>query len=329
MNLDVQRACAIEAVLRASKVCTRVQNELLSEGTHTKADASPVTVADYAAQAIVNHLLSEQTTDFAIVAEEESGALRQPTNHALRRAVINAVQSSLPTLSDISAIDAIDIGQCDGLDRSMYWTLDPIDGTKGFLRRDQYAVALALIVDGQVELGVLGCPNLPLDPNGPHGERGCLFIASRGKGTVVRGLTSAAERPIRVSNITDPSHARLCESVEKAHSSQSQSAQVAKLLGIEHEPHRIDSQCKYGAVARGEASIYLRLPTRKDYIEKIWDHAAGVCVIEEAGGMVSDIHGSPLDFSCGRLLENNTGVIVTNKHLHAAVVESVGCVLGL
>jgi len=40
------------------------------------------------------------------------------------------------------------------------WTLDPIDGTKGFLRREQYAIALAFIRDGRVELGVLGCPEL-------------------------------------------------------------------------------------------------------------------------------------------------------------------------
>ena len=39
-----------------------------------------------------------------------------------------------------------------------FWTLDPIDGTKGFLRRDQYAIALAYVVDGVVQLGVLGCP---------------------------------------------------------------------------------------------------------------------------------------------------------------------------
>jgi 3'-phosphoadenosine 5'-phosphosulfate (PAPS) 3'-phosphatase len=41
------------------------------------------------------------------------------------------------------------------------WTLDPIDGTKGFLRGWQYAVCLALLVDARVELGVIGCPNLP------------------------------------------------------------------------------------------------------------------------------------------------------------------------
>jgi 3'(2'), 5'-bisphosphate nucleotidase len=42
--------------------------------------------------------------------------------------------------------------------------LDPIDGTKGFLRGGQYAIHLALIVDVRLELGVIGCPNLPFNP---------------------------------------------------------------------------------------------------------------------------------------------------------------------
>lgn len=62
------------------------------------------------------------------------------------------------------------------------WTVDPIDGTKGFLRRDQYAICLALIIDGHVQLGVMGCPNLLVDYKEKEGERGCLFVAVRGQG---------------------------------------------------------------------------------------------------------------------------------------------------
>lgn len=62
------------------------------------------------------------------------------------------------------------------------WALDPIDGTKGFLRGEQFAVCLALIVDGQVQLGVMGCPNLPIDAANQDGEKGCLFITVKGQG---------------------------------------------------------------------------------------------------------------------------------------------------
>jgi 3'(2'), 5'-bisphosphate nucleotidase len=87
---------------------------------------------------------------------------------------------------------------------------------------------------------------------------------------------------------------------------------------------RVDSQAKYAIVAQGEASIYLRLPTRRDYREKIWDHAAGSIMVEEAGGRVSDVTGRPLDFSRGRRLEDNRGVVATNGPIHDAVIRVVG-----
>ena len=74
-------------------------------------------------------------------------------------------------------------------------------------------------------------------------------------------------RDIHVDQATTKQDLAFCESVEKAHTSQSDSAKIADLLGITKEPVRIDSQCKYAVVARGDASIYLRLPTRR-YQEK-------------------------------------------------------------
>ena len=125
----------------------------------------------------------------------------------------------------------------------------------------------------------------------------------------------------------DPSEARFCESVESAHSSHGDAAQIAQHLGITAESVRMDSQAKYAAVGRGEASIYMRLPTRADYQEKIWDHAAGSIVVEEAGGRVTDITGKPLDFTLGRTLKTNRGIVATNGRLHDAVVKAIGQVL--
>jgi 3'(2'), 5'-bisphosphate nucleotidase len=87
----------------------------------------------------------------------------------------------------------------------------------------------------------------------------------------------------------------------------------------------MDSQAKYGIVARGEATIYLRVPSpsEKDYREKIWDHAAGSIIAEEAGGKVTDVLGRPLDFSCGAKMKKNQGVIVTNGILHDVVLEAL------
>ena len=65
------------------------------------------------------------------------------------------------------------------------WALDPVDGTKGFLRGGQYAVCLALMVDGKVTVGAMGCPNLPIDPANPGGMQGLLFSAVKGGGASV------------------------------------------------------------------------------------------------------------------------------------------------
>ena len=93
--------------------------------------------------------------------------------------------------------------------------------------------------------------------------------------------------------------------------------------GISSPPMRIDSQAKYAVVARGEADLYLRLPTRVDYSEKIWDHAAGALIVTEAGGAVTDIRGLPLEFNHGVALAANRGVIVSNGRLHDRVIEAI------
>ena len=182
--------------------------------------------------------------------------------------------------------------------------------------------ALALVEDGEVRLGVLGCPNLPT----AGGGRGALFVADDA-GCVVFAGDGGGPSPVTVTHPDVLADARFCESVESGHSDHDQAAEIASRLGIRADPYRIDSQCKYGAVARGDASIYLRLPTRPGYREKIWDHAAGTLVVERAGGRVTDVSGAPLEFGRGRTLDRNRGVIATDGRFHDRVLEAVAAVL--
>ena len=71
------------------------------------------------------------------------------------------------------------------------------------------------------------------------------------------------------------------------------------------------------------ADVYLRLPTRADYREKIWDHAAGALIVTEAGGRVTDVDGRPLDFTRGSSLLDNRGVLATNGLLHDRVLKAI------
>lgn len=139
-------------------------------------------MADYGAQAIVNNMIRAQFPEDAIVGEEDSQELRnQPT---LQERILKHVQPlTLPSPIDTteSLLNWIDVGGAAGGDKGRCWALDPIDGTKGFLRAEQFAVALGLLVDGQVQLGVLGCPNLCLSAN--ESEIGYLVYAIRGHGS--------------------------------------------------------------------------------------------------------------------------------------------------
>ena len=327
MSLDLSQEApiAVAAVRAASRVCRSVQHRLVEGQTLEKSDKSPVTIADFASQAIALSLLQASSTVPRCVGEEDASALRGGEAAPLLAGVVEHARTELgESASETAVLDAIDLGNHEPHDPlgEVYWTLDPIDGTKGFLRGEQYAVALGLIDSGRVVLGVLGCPNLDIE--GVAGP-GCVVLATRDGGAVALPLSgeSLEGRAVRVSSEAEASACRFVEWVESGDSDQSRSQAVAKALGMSVEPYRIDSQCKYAAVADGLAEVYLRLPTRKGYQEKIWDHAAGMIVVEEAGGTVTDVHGQPLDFTRGKTLAANAGIIATHGPLHDRVVAAV------
>jgi len=318
MDHSRELEAAFGAVCAAARITRAVQERLVAEDTYEKKDRSPVTVADWASQAVVTAHLHQALPALPLVGEEDAAALRDPANEALRDTVFELVRGEVHHhASGDEILRWIDQGNAAPCER--FWTLDPIDGTKGFLRGEQYAIALGLIENGEVVLGAMACPQM-----GP----GLVFTALRGHGARVAELDQHSDSSkISVQAPASLSQYRFCESVEAAHSSHSHAAQIADRLGIATAPVRLDSQAKYATVAKGDAQIYLRLPTRADYRERIWDHAAGAIVVQEAGGTVTDAYGAPLDFSRGRLLENNRGIIASAGH-HDEIVRAVGAVLG-
>ena len=308
----------MSAVFRAAQLCQQVQVDMVNTDAVEKADRSPVTVADFGSQALICQAISEAFPADIIVAEEDSQALQE--NPQLMQRVTGYVDRFAAGISsDQTVRDWIDRGG--GKVGGRFWTLDPIDGTKGFLRGDQYAIALALIVDGEVKLGVLGCPNLPQRLDDPQAQRGCLFVAERDKGTQILPLDGQDSKRIHISQATH----RFAESVESIHSDLDTHAQIAQQVGIIDPPIRMDGQGKYGVLARGEASVYIRLPNpaTPDYRECIWDHAAGMIAVEEAGGMVTDVDGRTLDFSQGRRMIANRGILATNGDLHSQLLDCI------
>jgi len=320
---EVERQVAVEAVAKACRLCEAVRQGVPAKRALSKKDRSPVTVADFGSQALICRSLAQAFGRDPVAAEEDSTALRSEAGAATRAMVIQHVAAIWPGLSDQDVLDAIDRGGHEGGATGRFWALDPVDGTKGFLRDGQYAVALALIEDGVVKLAVLGCLRLPAGPANPAGPRGRLFLAVRGQGAMERGLDHGEWEPVKTAPAADPAGMILCESVEPGHSSHADAARVAELMGARRPPLRMDSQCKYAAVARGDATAYLRLPTRPDYFETVWDHAAGSLVVTEAGGRVTDVRGRELVFSAGRRLKFNGGIVASNGALHSPLLAAV------
>ncbi|CAN1854266.1 PAP-specific phosphatase HAL2-like [Linum perenne] len=146
-------------------------------------------------------------------------------------------------------------------------------------------------------------------------DKGCVVYAKRGSG----------EAWVRVSTVDNPELATFCEPVEKANSSHSFTAGLAQSVGLRKEPLRVYSMVKYATIARGHAEVFMKF-ARTGYKEKIWDHAAGVVIVQEAGGVVTDAGGRPLDFSGGgAYLEGlDRGIIASSgAELHGKIIEAV------
>lgn len=372
-ELSKELEVAVKAVHMACMLCQRVQECLVSE-THestdqqvqSKDDNSPVTVADWSVQATISWVLSEAfgRENVSIVAEEDVEVLAKArsadllknvvktVNHCLAKAPLLGLEAPSRPLGTREVLNAISRCNSRGGQSGRFWVLDPVDGTLGFVRGDQYAIGLALIEDGEPVIGVLGCPNYPMkkdwlsyqngyrrllsrltSPTSEAYAKGSVIYARKGSGkawmqTLLHGdkkfVWPNSARQIKVSSIGNPAMATFCEPVEKANSSHSFTAGLAHSVGMRNQPLRLYSMVKYAAIARGDAEVFMKF-ARTGYKEKIWDHAAGVVIIEEAGGVVTDAGGQPLDFSKGIYLEGlDRGIVAcAGAGLHEKILSAV------
>jgi len=319
---------ALDAVRDASLVCRTVQRTMDAVRAITKDDSSPVTIADYASQAVVAHTLRGRLPGtLHLVGEETSAYLRNPEHATLLAGTVEAAREVWPEADDDWLLEAVDLGAGEP-NPSGFWTLDPIDGTKGFLRGHQYSVCLAYIEHGQVIIGVLGCPNLARDFSVEFDERdgaGSIYWCIRGQGVWELPCThSGSERPVKIERLPHASPTiSYCESVDSSHTYREAVMSVMEAVGASGEPSRLDGQGKYAVVARGQVDAHVRLPRKRPYVERIWDHAPGALIAAEAGCSVSDARGEPLDFSHGRGLEKNIGIVVAPPALHGRIVGAI------
>lgn len=221
----------------------------------TKDDASPVTAADMAAQQVIAAALAQLDPLWPIVSEEARAA-----DWSQRRLW------------------------------SRYWLVDPLDGTREFVKRNgEFTVNIALIDNHQTVLGVVLAP-----------VTGELYVAARGHGAWLQREVDGDWQRIIARPLAQPAVA----AGSRSHGG-SQQVMLQQLVGDDCELVPLGSSLKFCLIARGAADIYLRLgPTSE------WDTAAAQCVLEEAGGAVLDLSGQPFRYNRGESLLNPEFVAV-------------------
>lgn len=243
------------------------------------------------AQALLNRYLKEYFPLDSVISEEDSGSVKDALK--MIKLCNNFLPNDLQFANEAEFVDCLDWNPRHPTRR---WTIDPIDGTKGYLRNDQYAICIALLENNIPIFSVLGCPNL---------DSGKIFYAEKHKGSYEASLDSLQFTPIHC----DPNSKVLCRSVETGHGDMDKVSQVSRRINF--ATCQMDSQCKYVMVATGRAGLYLRYSCTGT-VEKIWDHAPGYLLVLEAGGTVCDENGKEIDFSSNRLI-SNSGVLSSSN----------------
>ena len=313
----------IRGLRQAANLVEQIRRETVVSPL-TKEDLSPVTVADFAVQALVARLLAKAFPHDPLVAEESSKSLKNSQGKEILETAAHLVKQFFHDATAQTVAEWIDRGT--GEPSQRFWTMDPIDGTKGFLRGEQFAIALALIEKGVVTVGILACPNLKKGREPDIGGAGTLAVGVRGHGSWHTSLKEPrAFLPLKVSTRREPSEAIFLRSFESRHTDRQRMERVMKKLGTSPQPIFMDSLATYVFLASGIADLLARLPTtpKPQHRECIWDQAPGAIIVQEAGGTVTDFEGKNLDYSKGRILTASRGILVSNTHLHAAALEAL------
>lgn len=332
------------AVLRASILTKNIQSTVKEI---SKDDDSPVTIADFAAQAIIIGTLHHAFPNDCFLGEESSKALR--ADEQLCSKVYNLVRETAmstppdPEVIKIPCPDTtgemlawIDLGGSgQGGGEGRFWVMDPVDGTAAFLRGQQYAVSLALIENGREVVGVLGCPNISPDMTRVTEDDvdtvgfGIMLTAVRGQGATwgtmtPQGLHELKALPLQSPEPRLPSKLHIVGCTACNVTRHDQIAQLAAKFQVKFPDTQIwSSHIRYAALIVGDANAHFWIPAGPSSKMYIWDHAGSQLIFTEFGGKVTDLDGKPVDFGAGRALNRNEGLIVAREDIYEPVLAAM------
>ncbi|KAG6037557.1 hypothetical protein E4U41_004928 [Claviceps citrina] len=367
--MDSPYAKELSLCIRAIQAAARLSQSLISprqdKGALEKDDLSPVTVADFAVQALLIATVRRSFPEDGFVGEEDASALRDNDAllgrvwHLLREEVVVEEEErekeqdgsrgiALPESKD-HLCELLDLAGRQGPSKTgRTWIFDPIDGTKTYLRGELYAINMALLVDGTQTVACVGCPNMAVDAAAPltdgdvdaHGQ-GCIVYAVRGHGAFATPMH--APRPLagrdhdhlrRLPPVSPGSESDIrfvsCVSpmVDSALDGGALHAEIATRLGAPFPGCNLLAWVlRWTTLALGLANTTVWVYKRRDRRGKVWDHAGAMLLFEETGGKITDLAGRDMDLTAGRSMVANFGFVAAPRHLHGRVISLVRDVL--
>jgi 3'(2'), 5'-bisphosphate nucleotidase len=230
-------------------------------------------VRDLAGQA-GEKILEIYNTEFSVEEKDDQSPLTA-ADMASHNVIVKGLEQltpEIPVLSEESA--KIPFEERSGWET--YWLIDPLDGTKEFIKRNgEFTVNIALIHQGVPVLGVVYVP-----------VSGVTYAGCEGKGSV-KEVPGEGEKVIKVRKL---SQGPIAVVGSRSHRGESLEAWLAKVG--EHEIVSMGSSLKICLVADGSADVYPRLGLTSE-----WDTAAAHCVVEQAGGFLTDTEMKPLRYN--------------------------------
>lgn len=194
------------------------------------------------------------------------------------------------------------------LDKSRVWMVDPMDGTSGFIAGNgDFAVQIGLADNGVCVMGVVYQP-----------LTGVLYRAVLGQGTWIERPEFSSDRAL-VSAQAELSNMRLAAS--RSHRSPRMNRVVSR-LGFKEEIRRGSVGIKIGLIVERQCDVYIHLSPRT----KQWDTCAPQLILTEAGGQLTDLFGTPLNYNVAEV-QNRNGLVASNGAVHERIIEELAPLL--
>ena len=264
-----------------------------------------VGLARYASESILDHYSRE------IVAEQKLGvdAYYEPVtvaDRAASRIIVEGLAAEFPDDGILSEEEADNANV--RLSKRRVWIIDPIDGTAGFVKKDgDFAVQIGLAIDGEPALGVVMLPFYNV-----------LYRAVKGEGAFAE---FADEEPKELKASSESDSEKMTLAFSRNHPSKGIQAIIAG-FNFQNAIQRGSIGLKVGLIAERQADAYIHLSPRT----KVWDTCAPQIILEEAGGVLTDLFGEKYRYDRENL-QNHGGIVATNGAAHEEVIARLRPIL--